>query len=278
MQNPLVSVVMATYTGDDFDHLTEAVSSVLAQTYPNIELLIVVDGPVAADRKAYLDDVANHPKVNTIFLAKNSGPANARNVGIVAAQGEFIAIMDADDVSVDDRIEHQLGYLGANALDLMSSFLEVIDNEGNVLGVRQLPTSSEKVRALAPYRCPLHNPSAFGTAEAFKSHLYDVRYRVSEDYDLWVRLLRAGYRLGNSPHCCVRYRQSHAATEKRRGMRYALADARVKLSARKMAKFTQRPAVILFAVCSSAVRLLPSGVFRLIYAFRTGRVSARGIG
>lgn len=268
MDDPLVTVVMATYQGDNEDHLLESINSILLQTYRNIEFIIVVDGPVSVERRALFDRLAGSNGIRLLFIAENEGPAAARNLGLNSASGEYIAIMDADDVAMSDRVEHQLQYLTGNNLDLISSFLLVIDDAGATVGTRQLPITLSEIRRIAPFRCPLHNPSAFGKASIFKSFKYEPTMRISEDYHLWIRLLKAGYQLGNSEYCSVKYRQNPSALAKRTGARYAYADLKVKLGAFELVRGIDRPLVLIVGVAAAAIRLLPARLFSIFYYFR----------
>jgi glycosyltransferase involved in cell wall biosynthesis len=105
---PKVSVVIPTYNRARF--LPEALESVFAQSYPNIEVVLADDGSI--------DDTCNviRPYLNRIVYVKkaNGGLASARNVGLRHASGKYIAIMDSDDICMPDRIATQVGYLERN--------------------------------------------------------------------------------------------------------------------------------------------------------------------
>jgi glycosyltransferase involved in cell wall biosynthesis len=266
--SPLVSVIMATYQGDDITYLKLAVDSILKQSYRNLELIIVVDGPIDQSREHYISEVSNQDTVHVLRNHTNKGPAFSRNIGISAANGSYIAIMDADDISTPDRLSHQLNYIVTNRLDLISSYLTVIDEKSLPLGHREVPILPNSVRKLAPFRCPLHNPSAFGKSVVFKKLQYSPILRVSEDYDLWIRALIFGYKLGNTSHQCVLYRQGLASINKRIGLKYALSDFKVKYRATALCSFYLRPIVILVALLAGLVRLLPQSLFKTLYRLR----------
>lgn len=269
MNRPLVSVVMATYQGDNIDHVHLAVQSVLDQSYMPIEFIIVIDGPVDSTRLDFFTELAKNKCVKVILVEINKGPANSRNLGIQMANGEYIAIMDADDVSNPGRIGNQLAFLVGNELDICSSYLDVIDSEGRLLGVRKVPRFLKQIRGLAPFRCPMHNPSVFGKASIFKQYPYDVNLRVAEDYDLWVRLLIDNRRLGNSEDCLVLYRQSRAAQRKRIGILYAKYDYTIKKKARLLLPVYLRPLAAVVSFGASAIRLMPYWAFSAVYRLRT---------
>jgi glycosyltransferase involved in cell wall biosynthesis len=265
---PLVSVIMPTYAGDDERHMEYAIRSILEQDYPHLELMLIVDGPVPVERSRFLEKMAADQRVSLLHVQKNSGPAHARNLGIARALGEFIAIMDADDVAKPDRISHQLDAIQKSGLDVISSDLEIINDDGEVVGFRTVPASHGAIKASAPFRCPLHNPSLFAKARVLKDNPYNIALRVGEDYELWVRLIRKGYRLGNTSYRCVAYRQSAAAVVKRIGFQYAISDFKIKVAAVSLASFPKKPFVVAVAVGTAVARLLPMPMFSRLYARR----------
>ncbi len=103
----LVSVVMAVYNGEDY--VREAVDSILGQSYRHFEFIIVNDG--STDGTASILDAVDDGRVQVIHLPENGGAAEALNRGIAAARGRWIAIQDADDISLPIRLEQQLHYL-----------------------------------------------------------------------------------------------------------------------------------------------------------------------
>jgi glycosyltransferase involved in cell wall biosynthesis len=267
-EKPLVSMVIALYEKDDVDHFRMALESSIAQTYENIEHIVVIDGPVDEAKNNVIIEMASSCQLIVLRLSENVGPAAARNIAFKEASGQFIAIMDADDISQYDRIEKQLYYLESNQLDLISSALNVIDNDGRIIGERMLPVREKEIKSYAPYRCPLHNTAVFGKAELIKSYLYDENLRVSEDYDLWIRMLIDGRKLGNISEKLVLYRQSIGALNKRRGWRYAYSDIVVKWKARKLVMWYMRPVIVLIALLAAVIRLLPTYIFCLVYNVR----------
>jgi len=104
MQGSLVSVVIPVYNGERY--VNETLKSVLSQDYEPVEIIVVDDG--STDKTA--DIVLSHETLHYIYQ-ENQGPSAARNTGIVAAQGEFIAFLDADDMWEPEKLSLQVGYL-----------------------------------------------------------------------------------------------------------------------------------------------------------------------
>src|SRR5438067_8321397 len=110
MRTPgLVSVITPVYRGERF--VAATIQSVLAQTYRDWELVIVDDGS-PDDSAGIIDGYLPHPQIRFIRQA-NAGVAAARNTGIANARGEFVALLDQDDLWLPDKLERQLLYLNA---------------------------------------------------------------------------------------------------------------------------------------------------------------------
>jgi len=109
---PLVSVVVIFLNAEEF--IQVAIESVLAQTYEEWELLVVDDGSTDKSRSIALQYVEKHPdKIRYLEHAgrQNRGMSASRNLGIANAKGEYIALLDADDVWLPNKLEHQVAIL-----------------------------------------------------------------------------------------------------------------------------------------------------------------------
>ena len=124
---PAVSVILPTLTRLDF--LRRAVASVLAQTYEDFEIVVVVDGP-SPDVAAF---VSSHPdpRVRLVQRERNGGVAAARNSGLEAAHGRYVALLDDDDIWLPEKLARQVPLLDAGA-DVVHSLVYVADGDGSV--------------------------------------------------------------------------------------------------------------------------------------------------
>lgn len=269
IDGPIVSVVMATYIRDELVQLRQAVESILSQTFTYFELIIVVDGPVFAETYRYLNTLKKKPKVRVLYLEENGGPAKARNVGIKSSIGKYIAIMDSDDISVPRRLELQVKFIEHNKVDVVSTWLQVIDKGGNCVAIRKVPLSSNNIRLLSIIRCPMHNPSLLCLASVLKSNEYDESLQVSEDYDLWVRLLIMRHRVLNMRSVLVQYRQDATNMNKRIGVKYFISDLKVKIKCLKLYPIIFRIIVFVPIIFLCLARLLPLSLFKYLYYIKT---------
>lgn len=262
-----MSVVLATYKDDGLPFLKRAIASVRAQTYPRIEVLVVADGQLPDETTAYLTSLEDQ-SFTFIRLATNGGPARARNAGIARARGDYIAILDADDVCAPHRIETQLTFLTETASDVVGSSYFEIDTADAIIGERTLPRSCQAIRTTCPFFNPIANPTVFAKAEVLKRNPYPEEFRLGEDYRLWVRLLSAGYVISNHEANLLHFRRREDFYRKRRGLGWAMSDMRNKLSALRLARWYLWPAVFLFALATFGLRLLPARTVGLIYRVR----------
>ena len=114
-----ISVVMSVYKNDHAPFIKDAIESLLAQTYPPDEIVIVIDGFINDSAEAVINQYCNSSQFKIIRLLENNGLANALNIGITNAKNPFIARMDSDDICFPNRLEKQIQYLKKNNLDIV---------------------------------------------------------------------------------------------------------------------------------------------------------------
>lgn len=206
-----VSIVMAVYNGEAF--LKEAIDSALSQTYHNLEIIIVNDGSTDST-KMILGEI-NDNRVMVIHLDHNQGAANALNTGIMQAQGDWVAIQDADDNSYPERIDEQVKYLIEHPqLVGIGTLIECIPGGEGVSGgllkgvTRNKNTyiSREDIRSIIFWGSPLtHSAIMFSKAVYLEVGGYSTEFKIAYDYDLWLKLLEKGD-IENVPKVLIQYR------------------------------------------------------------------------
>ncbi len=204
-----VTVLMSVY--NDQGYLDEAVQSILCQTFQDFEFLIIDDGstkPIEGLLEAYPD--------NRIVCVRqsNMGLTRSLNRGLALATGKYIARMDADDVSLPQRLEAQVKTLDANpTLDMVGAFFDVVDHEGKVMDRKELIT--DPIYRL--WRLQFHNNYGHGTMMLRKKSvlaagMYDESLSYAQDYDLWCRLSTAT-NTAIIPDVLYRYRMVKSSTQ-----------------------------------------------------------------
>jgi glycosyltransferase involved in cell wall biosynthesis len=184
---PTVSVIMPVYNAERY--VAQAVASLLAQTWQDFELLIIDDGSTDASRSVV--DQFGPEKIRLLHPPAHVGVAQARNLGLAAATGEFIAFLDADDVALPQRLARQVAFLRQHpAVGLLGSWAQVIDEAGQPAAA-QWAFAPEPGPHL-PVNLLFHNRFITSSVMLRAAHLRTPHFapelNVAEDYDYWARL------------------------------------------------------------------------------------------
>lgn len=184
-----ISVVMSVYNG--MPYLKEAVDSILAQSYKNFEFIIVDDASIDGTWK-YLRGLKDK-RIKLIKNKKNLGLALSLNKALRQAHGDYIARMDADDISYPVRLKKQLDYLERNKkVDLCGSWATLINDDGAVVGKnRKNPLNDDDLKKLLSIYPTIIHPTFFAKREFFvKTGGYKDKFDGAEEYDLLCRAKR----------------------------------------------------------------------------------------
>jgi glycosyltransferase involved in cell wall biosynthesis len=198
MRALVISVVMPVYNGAEF--LREAVNSILAQTFTNFEFIIVDDG--STDATPDLLRLFKDSRITIITHTKNLGIVQSLNDGIRAAKGEYLARMDADDISAPHRFQTQLNFLNQNRdCAAVGTFLRITTPAGKLLFTIEPPTRDLSIKKFLLHdSCLAHGSVMMRREMVLKVGMYsdDKRVQHAEDYDLFVHLA-SRYQLANLP-------------------------------------------------------------------------------
>lgn len=213
----MISVVMGI---NRFDQYVEpAIQSILRQSFPDFELIIVANG---ADSDSIVDALSGiFPEEKRIrYIKSRIGQlAYALNLGIDSASYNYIARMDADDVAHKDRLGRQYSYLIENDLDLVGCNIQLIDESGIVVGERRFP-KGKKIDSTTVYKVGFCHPTVLYKKDLIiKARGYNTGFN-SEDYDLWLRLKRLEVKWDNMTDMLLNYRV-HANASQRHLLGYA---------------------------------------------------------
>lgn len=198
---PKISAVMALYN-TPYKYLSKTVESILQQTFADFEL-IVVDDASSQDYKNFFESL-NDKRIKYIKLDKNKGPGHARNVGTKMAQGEYIAIVDSDDVYFQTRFEKQIAFFEKHPdYSLISGGYRFSNQK------EDSPVSEEDIdlKTLLLFNSPLANPLIMFKKDVFieKNLFYPESFNVVEDYELWINAMFAGIKMANVPDSLMIY-------------------------------------------------------------------------
>lgn len=205
-ESPLVSIMLPCYNCEEY--VEEAVRSIINQTYQKLEILCTDD---CSKDNTYeiLERIARTD--SRIILQRhkeNRGIVDTLNEMIELASGEYIGRMDADDISMPNRIEKQVAFLINNPeIDICGTQARIIDETGRVFSRTILPETEEEHRAFLPYFSTVSHPTVLARREFYKQNYYDKEFLHAEDYEMWLRAVFAEKRkICNIPELLLDYR------------------------------------------------------------------------
>lgn len=187
---PLVSVIIPCYNAENY--VESAVRSMMVQTYTNLEILCCddcsTDGTFAILQKLAAED----SRITLYRNESNLKIVRTLNSLVAAANGKYIARMDADDISLPKRIEKQVAFLERNPdYALCGTNAWHIDESGRRIGKSVLPLSFEDNKFFLQFYSTFYHPTVMLRSEIYKQNLYDENFLYAEDYELWARLVFA---------------------------------------------------------------------------------------
>lgn len=217
------SILMSVYKADCSDYLRDALSSMLNQTVPTDDFVVVCDGPLNPALDAVLDEYAreNDGVINLIRLEKNGGLGKALQEGLKHCKHEIVVRMDSDDISRPDRCELLLQKMENDDLDLVGGAIEEFDSvPGDMGSIRKPPTTHLEIVRYSRARNPFNHVSvAFKKSVVEKAGGYQ-HFPYLEDYHLWVRMLQQGCKCANLEDVLVDVRVGSGMYARRSNMAY----------------------------------------------------------
>lgn len=220
---PPFSVLMAVYAKDNPAWIAQALDSVLHNTVPPAEIVVVQDGPVPPGISRVLAEYrAKYPRIKPVVLEQNRGLGIALQKGLEACSCELVARMDADDISLPERFEKQLACFAQTPdLAVLGGIIEEVDAETlHLIAIRRVPQTDEQCRKFLKTRSPFNHVSVM-----FKKNLilqvgnYQP-FHLMEDYYLWARCAAQHFKMGNMSSILVRVRVNAAMYGRRGGWEY----------------------------------------------------------
>lgn len=191
-KEPLVSIILPIKNGADY--LCEALDSIIEQTYTNWELIVINDGSTDKTASILGSYTKKHSQIRVISIRHSVGISQALNLGIIKAKGDFIARMDADDISYPSRLAKQIAYLLDNPkVVALGSQCDVINEQGELTGVKTFPTSHKAIYETVFRFNPLQHPTLVINRKLLPKHFifYDD-LDGAEDLGLLFKLFPYG--------------------------------------------------------------------------------------
>lgn len=205
----MISVIMSTYKEDE-RLLRESIESILNQTYKDFEYIIILDYPDNDVHKSVIEEYAiKDDRIHFYINEKNMGLTDSLNRGLSLCHGEYIARMDADDISLPDRLERQMKYLEKNHYDLIGGITEMINENGSLLySIKSVPTDPKKINKALRYSQCIAHPTWLGRKEVFEKNAGYRHMPLCEDYDFTLRAVLNGFVISNLNEPVLKYRMT----------------------------------------------------------------------
>ena len=205
-RSPEISVVMPVYNGEEF--LTEAVESVLNQTYKDFEFLILYDKSSDSSFEIIQKYVVLDPRVRLVEC-QGTGILGALNKGIRLSKGHFIARMDADDICLPERFEKQIKHMKEGSLDICGGDFIIINNNKIPIKHVKVPKTKSEIILTMGFSVPFAHPTVMMRKEFLSKNklLFGSNgKRYAEDLDMWIVMLSKGAIFGNLNEEVLKYR------------------------------------------------------------------------
>ena len=184
----MVSIITSSYNSEKF--ITTCVESVISQTYINWEMIIVDDASQDASKEKIIFLSHNEPRIKTIFLDKNIGAAQARNIAIRQAKGQYIAFLDSDDLWESKKLEKQVSFMSNHNIAFSFTTYQSISEDGfNKMNIIKAPSKvtyhSYLKNTIIGCLTVIIDRDKIGNFE-----MPDIR--SSHDMALWLQIMRGG--------------------------------------------------------------------------------------
>ena len=217
------SVLMSVYKNEKVPFFVQAMDSVLNQTVPPEQIVLVRDGLVYEELQEAIDKyVSAYPDVFTYLpLEENGGLGNALRYGLPYCRNELVGRMDTDDISVPDRFAHQLAFFEKNPdVDIVGgNIAEFSGDPENIVAYRIVPEKHEEISEYLKSRVPFNHPTVmFKKSTVEKAGSYESFY-LFEDWYLWLKMYLSGAKFANVSKILLNFRVAGMA-KRRGGMKY----------------------------------------------------------
>lgn len=278
------SVLMSVYKKEKPEYLREALESVINQTLPPDEIVLVEDGPLTSELDAVVDEIASKLiqktelinqkqsykdaklQLRVVKLEQNQQLGRALAEGLKHCTNELVARMDTDDIAVSDRFEVQYRYMAEHPeIAVSGGLMEEFDPaDESYRKVKNMPTSKENIKSYSRYRNPVnHMTVMFRKAKVGEAGGYR-HFPFLEDYDLWTRMQAKGCEFANIDKVFVRARTERDIYKRRGGAKYCRQYLELRKQQRQLGLLNIKEYVVAI-ILTIGMTLQPSWLRKLVY-------------
>ena len=226
---PRFSATISCYKNDNPKDFETAFLSIYNQTVRPDEIIITVDGPIPPELEQVVSRFEREFQAVILRSAQNNGQGMAHALAVSHANYDYIAIMDADDISVPDRFEKQLAVVAKHPeIDVIGGQIdEFIGSPENVVGIRSVPLEDHMVKRYLRRRCPFNHVTILMNSHMVKEAGNYQDWHYNEDYFLYCRMFEKGAIFCNLPDILVHVRVGEEMYRRRGGWKYFKSEARL---------------------------------------------------
>ena len=262
-----VAVIMSLYKNDRLEFVKLAIDSILHQTYSGFDFYIQFDGNVSEDVDAFISNLSDE-RIKVYRRSDNKGLAHSLNdlLQIVMPKGyEFIARMDADDISELSRFERQLWYFEKHPeVECLGTWAVEILSDGSEYFRKQMPKNQEECRKLFRKRdCMIHPTVMFRRSYIEKAGLYSLDTYFGEDTMMWAQGFAAGCTFANVPEYLFKFRLDDNFFTRRRGWKHAMNIFLLRHRVNKMLHYGLT--ADLWALAYAGAKMMPTCILNVLY-------------
>lgn len=260
-------VIMSLYKNDRLEFLQLAITSILTQTYNDFEFYIQSDGPIQPECMKYLETLDDE-RIHLRYRDENKGLAYSLNelLEVVLPLGyEFIARMDADDISLLTRFEKQVLFLEKNkTIDCVGTWAIEIDERGEEYYRKEMPIGHADCNDLFKKRdCLIHPTVMFRRSYFEKAGLYPLDTYFGEDTIMWMQGFKNGCVFGNIDEYLFKFRLDDDFFDRRRGWKHA--KSIINLRSRVNRELNYGVKAYFFMYLYAVAKLMPENILNFIY-------------
>ena len=261
---------MSIYKKENSNFFNSCMNSIIKQTYPPSEIILVKDGPLRKELEKIIIKWKYKlgGKLKIITLDRNVGLGHSLQYGLLNCTNEIVARTDTDDICREDRFEKQIKFLDNNPdIDVVGCWVaEFENNVNNIISIRKVPISDNKIKKYARFRNPFNHPSVVFRKHAILTCGGYQPFRALEDYYLWVRMILKGRRFANLPEPLLLFRLDKYTFDRRGSLKYLFNEIKLQIFFLKV-NFINLPIFIYNIFLRAIVRSFPNKIRKYFYMF-----------
>lgn len=262
-----LAVIMSLYKSDVLEYVKLATESILNQSYDDFDYYIQYDGFVQKDVDEYLSGIKDE-RVHIYHRDENKGLAQSLNdlLAIVMPLGyEYIARMDADDISLPERFEKQVAYMDSHpVVECLGTWAIEIKSDGSEFYRKQMPETHKGCWEQFMIRdCMIHPTVMYRRDYIEKAGVYSLDTYFGEDTMMWAQGFAAGCKFANLPEYLFKFRLNDDFFNRRRGWKHAKGILTLRWRVNKMLHYPLK--AYLYAFAYAGAKMMPEQILNMIY-------------